>query len=174
MSVRRRHYEQAGNISGTIKWKRKKQKVEMQAIRYHSFGVHNWKNWERHFWFTGLLDDGRMLHSGIVDFDFVKNLKSGYICDKKKVISLMKMPAFSEINFKTDSSTDFSFVVNEGTGENKVDIQMKESFPFTMDDIYTIRQSKSMFEFEGVKGIGIVEMGLRMQKENQDERSEIP
>lgn len=164
MTVRRRHYEQAGSISGTITWKRKKQKIEMQAFRTHSFGVQNWKQWERHFWFTGLLEDGRVLHCGVVDFEFVKNLKSGYMCDRKKMKSLVKMPDFKDIDYKSGSSSDFSFMVNDGKVNRKVEVQMKESFPFLMDDIYTIRQAKSSFEFEGVKGLGICEMGLKSNK----------
>jgi hypothetical protein len=39
---------------------------------------------------------------------------------------------------------------------------MQEFFPFTMDEVYSIRQAKAVFEYDGVKGVGIVEMGLKI------------
>ena len=37
---------------------------------------------------------------------------------------------------------------------------MKQFFPFMMDDVYHIRQSKAEFTYGDVKGIGIAEMGI--------------
>jgi len=160
------HYEQAGEVKGVITWKRKKHKVQMKAIRTHSFGRNNWKDWERHFWFTGLLEDGRMFHSGIVDYNVVSDLKSGFVTDKEKVITLTKTPAFKELIFSKDSTSDFSFAVQEmaDEAEKTVQIEMQEFFPFAMDDRYAIRQAKAAFTYDGVKGVGIVEMGLKMKK----------
>ena len=164
----RGHYEQAGEIKGTITWKRKKHKVQMKAIRYHSFGRLNWKDFERHFWFTGLLDDGRMFHSGIVDYNVVSDLKSGFLMDGEKVITFVKTPDFKGLSFSKDVSTDFSFTVKAGAGEadKMVQVEMQEFFPFLMDEVYSIRQAKAAFTYDGVKGVGIVEMGLKV-KENK-------
>jgi hypothetical protein len=64
-----------------------------------------------------------------------------------------------------------SFQVKESTGEGekRVQINMLEFFPFTMDEVYSIRQAKAGFEYDGVKGFGIVEMGLKVKKQEQDE-----
>jgi len=168
--LRRKHYEQAGEIKGVITWKRKKHKVEMKGIRTHSFGLNSWKDWERHFWFTGLLDDGRILHNGIVDYYLVNDLKSGFVSRDEKLITLVKTPDFSQLNFKEDSSADFSYKVRERGGETEkmVLIKMLEFFPFVMDEVYSIRQAKARFTYDGVKGLGIVEMGLKVKGKNQD------
>jgi len=162
-ALKREHYEQVGEIKGIITWKRKKHKVQMKAIRYHSFGKHNWKDLERHFWFTGLLEDGRMFHCGVVDYNIVSELKSGFIAAKEKVTSLVKTPSFNALNFSDDQPPELSFDIVEqaGMAEKNVQIEMLEFFPFTMDEIYSIRQAKAAFEYDGIKGIGIVEMGLK-------------
>jgi len=167
----RGHYEQAGEIKGTITWKRKKYKVQMNAIRYHSFGRNNWKEWERHFWFSGMLEDGRFIHSGIVDYDIVGDLKSGFSSGKETITTFVKTPGFAQLIFSKKSSSDLSFQVKEsaGEGEKSVQINMLEFFPFTMDEVYSIRQAKASFEYDGVKGFGIVEMGLKVKKREQDE-----
>ncbi len=169
-ALSRGHYEQAGEIKGVITWKRKKHKVQMKAVRYHSFGRLNWKDLERHFWFTGLLEDGRMFHSGIVDYNIVSDLKSGFIADKEKVITFAKTPAFKELIFSKDSVSGFSFAVQEraGEAEKTAQVEMQEFFPFTMDEVYSIRQAKAAFTYNGVKGVGIVEMGLKVKKKNPD------
>jgi len=162
-ALKREHYEQVGEIKGIITWKRKKHKVQMKAIRYHSFGKHNWKDLERYFWFTGLLEDGRMFHCGVVDYNIVSELKSGFIAAKEKVTSLVKTPSFNALNFSDDQPPELSFDIVEqaGMAEKNVQIEMLEFFPFTMDEIYSIRQAKAAFEYDGIKGIGIVEMGLK-------------
>ncbi|MCF6171985.1 MAG: hypothetical protein L3J66_13495 [Bacteroidales bacterium] len=165
----RGHYEQAGEIRGFIRWKRKKHKVQMKAIRYHSFGRLEWNDYERHFWFTGVLDDGRMLHCGLIDFDIVKGLKSGFICDKEKVVTFVKTPGFSQLRYQEGSSTNFSFKIRERGGETEktVQVEMLELFTFEMDNVYSIRQAKAAFEYGGMKGMGIVEMGLAVENNNK-------
>lgn len=164
--LRRKHYEQAGEIKGIITWKRKKHKVEMKGIRTHSFGLNNWKDWDRHFWFTGLLEDGRILHNGIVDYYLVSDLKSGFVSKEEKVVTLVKTPAFSHLNFNEGSASEFSYKVRErgGEAEKTVQIKMQEFFPFVMDEVYTIRQAKTTFTYDGAKGVGIVEMGLKVKE----------
>ena len=163
-ALSRGHYEQAGEIKGVITWKRKKHKVQMKAVRYHSFGRLNWKDWERHLWFSGLLEDGRMFHTGIVDYHLINDLKSGFVSDKKTVITFVKTPAFHQLDFDSDSLPEFSFKVKEkeGEAEKMVKVEMLEFFPFVMDEKYSIRQAKAVFEYDGVKGVGIVEMGLKI------------
>ena len=156
------HLEQGGEITGTITWKGKEHKVDLKGVRDHSFGKRNWEEWGRHIWFLGILDDGRFFNVSVIDYDFVKDLKAGFIFDGEKYITFARTPSFEELNLSEPLPHKLSFNVKETEKGEDITIttDMQEFFPFMMDDVYHIRQSKAEFTFGGVKGIGIAEMGI--------------
>ncbi len=162
------HYEQAGNITGTITWKRKKHDVQLKGFRTHSLGKRNWNDWGRHIWLTGILDDGQYFNISIIDYDFVKNLKAGFLWNRKEYVDFAKTPSFGELKMLEPLPKTLSFPVKIKSGDKSitVNVDMKAFFPFTMDDIYYIRQAKAEFDFGGKKGSGIAEMGINLKKYN--------
>ncbi len=162
------HYEQSGNMTGTIVWKRKTLDVQMVGFRDHSFGNRHWEEWGRHIWLIGMLDDGRFFNVSIVDYDFVKNLKAGFLWNRKKYIHFEKKPSFGDLKLIEPLPKTLSFTVME-TKDGKsipVHVQMNTFFSFTMDGVYHIRQAQAEFDYGGVKGIGIAEMGINVKKYN--------
>jgi len=163
------HYEQSGNISGFVYWKNKKIEVKLKGIRDHSWGVRNWEDWDRHFWFLGLLDDGRFFNFSQISYSFVKSLKAGFIINKDNQKTIFRIPSFEQIKLGTLFPKKINFQIEE---EKKLieplSIDMKIFFPFKMDDVYFIRQSVAEFEYGGARGIGIAEMGANMKKYDFD------
>jgi len=162
------HYEQAGNITGTITWKRKKYDVQLTGVRSHSFGKRNWNDWGRHLWLTGVLDDGQYFNISIIDYDFVKNLKAGFLWDRKGYCNFEKTPSFGDLKILEPLPKTLSFPLKVKPGDKTivVNVEMKVFFPFTMDNVYYIRQAKAVFDFGGIRGTGIAEMGINLKKYN--------
>jgi len=156
------HIEQGGEITGTIIWKGEEHRVNLKGVRDHSFGKRNWEEWSRHIWFLGILDDGRFFNVSVVDYDFVKNLKAGFIFDGKEYVTFAETPAFEDLELKEPLPHKLSFKIKKiEKGEDiEITTDMKQFFPFMMDDVYHIRQSKAEFTYGNVKGIGIAEMGI--------------
>ncbi len=157
------HIEQGGEITGTITWKGKENGVKLKGVRDHSFGKRNWEEWSRHIWFLGILDDGRFFNVSVIDYDFVKDLKAGFIFDGEKYVTFAETPSFADLNLKEPLPHKLSFKVKEMEkgDEKEITTDMVEFFPFMMDAVYHIRQSKAEFTYGGVKGIGIAEMGVK-------------
>ena len=157
------HYEQDGEITGTITWKGKGHEVALKGVRDHSFGKRNWEEWSRHIWFLGILDDGRFFNVSVIDYDFVTNLKAGFIFDGTDYVTFTETPAFENLGLNESLPHKLSFKIKETEkGENiEITTDMKQFFPFMMDDVYHIRQSKAEFSYGGVKGVGIAEMGVK-------------
>ncbi len=164
------HYEQAGRLKGSIQLDGVTHELDLAGIRDHSFGSRNWNDWERHIWYLGLLEDGRFFNISIVNYDFIKDLKAGFLLDGNRYITHVKTPSFKDLNLHEVLPTQVAFEVQEKKGESEkaVKVIMKEFFPFIMDDVYHIRQAKAEFEYDGVKGIGIAEMGINLKRYKLD------
>ena len=167
------HYEQAGTLSGTFNWKGESKKMDFVGVRDHSWGVRNWEDWDRHFWLLGMLEDGRFFNFSLISYNFVENLQAAFIYDFDKYKTIYKIPSFDELNLDPMLPKSMSFkVFEEKNGEPKqVNINMLNFFPFHMDEKYYLRQAEAEFEYDGVKGVGIAEMGVNLNTYNIDVRS---
>ncbi len=162
------HYEQAGNIIGTITWKRKKYDVQLRGFRDHSYGNRNWIDWGRNLWLIGMLNDGRFFNISIVDYDFIKNLKAGFLWNRREYHNIAFTPSFGSLKLIEPLPGHLSFNIKEteNSAAIPINIDMKTFFPFTMDGVYHIRQAEASVEWGGIKGIGIAEMGINLRKYN--------
>jgi hypothetical protein len=164
------HYEQAGTLSGTFTWKGKEKQLEFVGVRDHSWGVRNWEDWDRHFWLLGLLEDGRFFNFSLISYSFVKNLQAAFIFDKEAYRTIYRIPSFDELNLNPMLPKTLSFDVLETRKGpvKKLKVNMLNFFPFHMDEIYYLRQAEAAFEYDGVKGVGIAEMGANLTKYDID------
>jgi hypothetical protein len=160
------HYEQAGKMNGVIEWKGKKHELEFIGVRDHSWGVRNWEDWDRHFWLLGLLEDGRFFNFSLISYSFVKNLQAAFIYNHDHYTTIYKIPAFDNLNIDNLMPKSLSFDVQEEKDGplKKMSLNMHTFFPFNMDDVYYLRQAEATFEYDGVKGVGIAEMGINKEK----------
>lgn len=159
------HYEQAGKLDGTFEWNGKNHKLDFIGVRDHSWGARNWEDWDRHFWLLGLLEDGRFFNFSLISYKFVKNLQAAFIFDSGDYKTIYKIPNFQEIEMDGLMPKSLSFDVQEeenGSLKN-MSLEMKQFFPFHMDKDYYLRQAKADFVYDGVKGVGIAEMGVNLK-----------
>lgn len=160
------HYEQAGKMTGVIQWKGKRHELEFVGVRDHSWSTRNWKDWDRHFWLLGVLEDGRFFNFSLINYGFVKNLQAALIGSGNDYKTIDKLPSFDQLKFKNLMPKSISFPVREDAGQplKNLSINMLAFFPFKMDDVYYVRQAEGEFVYDGVKGIGIAEMGINLRK----------
>ncbi len=160
------HYEQAGTMKGTIEWRGKKHELEFVGVRDHSWSIRNWEDWERHFWLLGLLEDGRFFNFSLISYSFVKNLQAAFIRNNDKYKTIYKIPSWENLQFDSLMPKSFTFKVQEDADgpEKELTVNMRAFFPFRMDDVYYLRQAEAEFIYDGVKGVGIAEMGINLGK----------
>jgi len=160
------HIEQGGTLSGTITWQGEKHDVELRAVRDHSWGVRNWEDWDKHFWFLGILDDGSFFNISQISYGFVNNLIASFMYDGTEYRTLNEIPFFDEIGFNKSMPTQLEFSIQENKQSTPIliKIDMLEFFHFNMDGSYYIREAKAEFTFGDKKGIGVAEMGLNIKK----------
>ena len=160
------HYEQAGSLIGEFKWKGVNHNIEFTGVRDHSWGVRNWEDWDRHFWLLGLLEDGRFFNFSLISYSFVKNLQAAFIYNFDHYKTIFKIPSFDEIKMETLMPKKLQFdVMEDKNGPLKnMSLEMKQFFPFHMDKDYYLRQAKADFIYDGIKGVGIAEMGINLKK----------
>jgi len=164
------HYEQSGFLKGKLEWKGKTHELEFVGVRDHSWGVRNWEDWDRHFWLLGLLEDGRFFNFSLISYEFVNNLQAAFIYDSDHYKTIYKIPSFDTIKMDSIMPKKLEFMVmeEEGNTEKKMSLQMQHFFPFHMDNDYYLRQAKADFIYDGVKGVGIAEMGVNLKKYDLD------
>ena len=164
------HYEQAGDVNGTLLWKGKEYSFSGQGVRDHSFGTRHWEEWDRHFWFLGVLEDGRYFNASAIDYDFIRNLKAGYLGKRGNVSTLADIPSYDlpVPEQPLPRETELLLLESSGGKEKTLTVNMKVFFPFMMDGVYHIRQSLAEFGYDGVRGLGIAEMGINTKKYGLD------
>lgn len=160
------HYEQAGKMTGTLEWKGKKHELEFIGVRDHSWGIRNWEDWDRHFWLLGLLEDGRFFNFSLISYSFVKNLQAAFIFTGDGYKTIYKIPSFDYLKMDSLMPKSLSFPVQEDKDGpmKKLSVDMRAFFPFKMDENYYLRQAEAEFIYDGVKGVGIAEMGINPGK----------
>ena len=160
------HYEQAGKVQGTLSFRGRDYHLDGAGIRDHSFGKRSWDDWDRHIWYLGVLEDGRYFNASIIDYDFIKGLKAGYLGDARNAVTLAGLPSFEGLALPEPLPEELTLPLQLRTGEKEkiLTVKMEAFFPFVMDGVYHIRQALAHFSLDGVPGMGIAEMGINMNK----------
>ncbi len=164
------HYEQAGTVRGKILWKGKEFLLNGQGVRDHSFGKRSWNGWDRHIWYLGVLEDGRYFNTSVIDYDFIKGLKAGYLGNATSAVTLAGLPSFEELALPEPLPVEVTLPLRLRAGEKEkiLTVKMEAFFPFVMDGVYHIRQALADFTLDGVPGMGIAEMGINIKHYGSD------
>jgi hypothetical protein len=75
------HYEQTGKLTGTVKLDDKIIDLDMKGLRDHSFGPRSWEQWDRHYWMSGINDDGWSWTVTTIRYHFINRLTAGFVTD---------------------------------------------------------------------------------------------
>ena len=155
------HYEQAGQVKGSLRLDNEEVTINMRAMRDHSFGKREWKYMDRHIWLTALLETGEILNVNMVRYPAIFELQHGYLEKAGKYVCLDSVTPMDDItlsgNIPSPLACEFKLVDDRMfTLVCKKEIEV--ICPFDNGD-YTILEGIGSFRINGVKGRGIIEFG---------------
>jgi hypothetical protein len=162
------HYEQSGTIEGIVKIGERVFHLEMDGLRDHSFGPRNWSNWERHYWMSGISDNGISWTVTTVRYNFINRLTAGCITDAAgKTDVITRCTGLDEIS--QNELWPAKGVVKIETAEGKfyqLGFKRKGHFSYLMDNCYHMLEGIGSYHLNDAPGIGMIEFGFAKDKYN--------
>ena len=164
--IHQTHYEQTGNLKGFIILDNQKFDLNFRASRDHSFGSRNWLTWDRHFWITGLSDNGFHWTVTTIRFDFLGRLTAGFVISPEGIADAITECTDLETVSKDKLLPDQGVVKLIMRSGKKHNLQFLRNgdFPYVMDKKYLMFEAIGSYQFDGVDGLGMVEFGFHSDK----------
>ena len=160
------HVEQTGNIQGRIILDGKENNISMRAMKDHTFGSRTWLTWDRHYWISGLADNGYQWTVTTIRYDFLGRLSAGFVIDPKgKVDAIIDCTNLEEVS-KDQLLPDHGFIdLKMRSGKtHRIEFFRNGHFPYLMDDSYSMYEAIGSYKFDGVDGLGMVEFGFKRER----------
>ncbi len=164
------HYEQSGKLTGTVKIAGKSYPIDMRSMRDHSFGPRSWHQWDRHYWMSGINDEGRSWTVTTIRYDFIDRLTAGFITEPDG-----STDAISKCTGLEDISKDALWpqqgvvdVVTRSGKKFKLEFERPGHFPYVMDNVYYMLEGIGRYRLNGVPGLGMIEFGFNKSRYNID------
>jgi len=156
------NYEQAGKMAGTLSLSGKNHKLDFVGIRYHERGINNWQDRAQHYRIAAVLENGHFLNINLVDYSFLKNHLAAFIYDDDSIHKIDQISSLNDLD--TNLSGSFTLDLKQ---ENKKEarqllIEPLTVFNYRVTKSYQIKLAEAAFTYDGVKGIGIVETGHKI------------
>jgi hypothetical protein len=156
------HYEQTGKITGSICLDGEKHDVDFRASRDHSFGSRTWTTWDRHYWITGISDNGYHWTVTTIRWNFLPRLTAGFITapdgTTDAIVDCTDLETISKDKLLPDQGT--IDIYTRGKKHHKLEFWRHGHFPYLMDGKYQMREGIGTYRFDGSEGLGMVEFGF--------------
>jgi hypothetical protein len=156
------HIEQTGSLKGTINLDDQQFNIEMRSMKDHSFGSRNWLTWDRHYWISGLADNGYHWTVTTIRFQFVGRLTAGFVIgpDGKAdaIVDCTDLESVSSKKLLPDHET-IKIITRSGK-KHTIEFWRNGHFPYLMDDTYIMKEAIGTYRFDGIPGLGMVEFGF--------------
>lgn len=160
------HYEQTGKLEGTLKLGGETYNINMLSLRDHSFGPRSWQQWDRHFWMSGIDDDGWSWTVTTIRYHFINRLTAGFVTDPDgHTDAIIQCTGLEEIS--KDQLWPENGLVEIKTRNgiiHQLEFKRKGYFPYLMDDAYMMLEGIGNYRFNGVSGLGMIEFGFTKRK----------
>jgi len=160
------HYEQTGVLRGKVKLGNKTITLEMTGLRDHSFGSRSWEQWDRHYWISGVSEEGWSWTVTTIRYHFISRLIAGFVTDPDgstdAIINCTGLEEISEGGLWPEKG-----IVDIQTRKGKsfkLEFERKGHFPYLMDDVYMMLEGIGEYRFNGVPGVGMIEFGFTKGK----------
>jgi hypothetical protein len=160
------HIEQTGNIKGMIILDGKENILSMRAMKDHTFGSRTWLTWDRHYWISGLADNGYQWTVTTIRYDFLGRLSAGFVIDYKgKVDAITDCTNLEEVS-KDQLLPDHGFIdLKMRSGKtHRMEFFRNGHFPYLMDYSYSMYEGIGSYKFDGADGLGMVEFGFKRER----------
>ena len=160
------HLEQTGNIKGALILDGKQYNIAFRAMKDHTFGSRTWLTWDRHYWISGLADNGYQWTVTTIRYDFLGRLTAGFVIDKNGTVdAIVECTNLEEIS-KEKLLPDHGFIdlVMRSGNTHKIEFFRNGHFPYLMDDSYSMYEAIGSYKFDGSDGLGMVEFGFKKER----------
>jgi len=160
------HYEQTGKIEGTLKLGEETFNIDMISLRDHSFGPRSWQQWDRHFWMSGVDDDGWSWTVTTIRYHFINRLTAGFVTDPDgHTDAIVKCTGLEEISKDKLWPKNGLVEIKTRNGiTHRLEFERKGHFPYLMDAAYQMLEGIGNYRFNGVPGLGMIEFGFSKGK----------
>jgi len=159
------HYEQLGDITGILTINEQSRNIEIQAIRDHSYGKRDWAYMDRHIWLMALMENGEALNVNMVRYPAVNELQTGYLLskgNKSAPVCTDSVTSMDELECSGRVPKEFQYKARMSDGRTfyvSCKKELEYIFPFS-NEVYTIHEGIGSFNYNGIKGRGIIEFGF--------------
>jgi len=160
------HYEQTGTFKGTIVLDGKTFHLNMMASRDHSFGSRNWLTWDRHYWITGISDNGFHWTVTTIKWQWLGRLTAGFITAPDGTTDAIVDCTDLETVSKEQLLPNHGFIdIHTRSGKShKLEFWRNGEFPYLHDGKYMMKEGIGNYKFNGSEGLGMVEFGFHADK----------
>jgi hypothetical protein len=157
------HYEQTGRLYGTIILDGEKTDLMMRSTKDHSFGSRTWTCWDRHYWITGLADDGHQWTVTSMRWDFLDSLVAGFVIDPQgNADAIVDSTTLEDVSKDMLLPDHAVITVKMRSGKtHTIEFFRHGHFPYFMDESYDMFEGIGTYKFDGADGLGMVEFGFR-------------
>lgn len=158
------HYEQGGDLAGTLAIDGGERRLAMKFFRDHSFGPRSWDAMDRHVWLALCLDNGAFVNLSLPQYPFIK-LTAGFHAQNNRSTPVVSSTPFAAIAPERQPPRSFAFWVDLADGRRLEGACVKgPGFSWLMDDAYRVFEWVSEFTLGGVHGRGICEFGYNVRR----------
>lgn len=156
------HYEQTGKFTGTITLDETIHEINMMASRDHSFGSRTWLTWDRHYWMTGIADNGYRWTVTTIKWQFLGRLTAGFIISPDGLFDAITDCTDLDTISKDQLLPNHGFIDISTRNGNHHNLEFRRNgeFPYLHDHKYWMREGIGSYKFDGVDGLGMVEFGF--------------
>ncbi len=156
------HIEQTGNIKGYLILNEKRYDFDFRAMKDHTFGSRTWLTWDRHYWISGLAENGYQWTVTTIRYSFLGRLSAGFVIDPDGNIDAITDCTDLETVSKEKLLPDDGVIdIKMKSGKtHRIDFHRNGHFPYTMDGKYQMREAIGTYKFDGTDGLGMVEFGF--------------
>ena len=158
------HYEQGGDLTGTLSVDGKTRELDMKFFRDHSFGPRSWDAMNRHVWLCLCLDDGSFVNLSLPEYPFIK-ISAGFHARDGRYTPVVKSTPMIQIAPGRKPAESFDFTLDLADGRHLAASCVRgPGFTWLMDDVYRVFEWVSAFTLDGVPGRGVCELGYNVNR----------
>ena len=160
------HYEQFGNLKGTLTIDKKETPLSLPTVRDHSFGKRNWNYMNNHLWLTAV-DKNFGLNYSMVSYPSFSMLEVGNVYQKEKG-TLFILKCDLDLNLINTGNIperlQFNLTLSD---KRKIGVsveKLQHTDYYFQDGEYLLIEGIANFDVDGLKVRGILEIGFNKDK----------
>ena len=135
-------------------------------MKDHTFGSRTLLTWDRHYWISGLADNGYQWTVTTIRYDFLGRLTAGFVIDKQGVVdAIIDCTNLEEVS-KEKLLPDHAVIeLKMRSGKtHTLEFTRNGHFPYLMDESYSMYEGIGTYRFDDSDGLGMVEFGFKRER----------